>query len=116
MNNDQLETCLRSLKSSSCEPDKIDGDLEERMMNLCVSTRTKRRRMNQLAAIAAVLLISGTGFVALGGDTAVMNYISPSTEKDEEGNTIPHDFSVGKWMHSLHDHLWEHFRRHHVGH
>ena len=115
MNDDQLEACLRNLKSSSREPDKIDGYLEERMMELCSNTRKKCRRTKQVAAIMALLLVSGTGFVALGGDSAVMNYISPSTEKDAEGNPVPHDFSLARWMHRIHDHLWEHFRSHHGG-
>ncbi len=115
MNNDQLEACLRNLKSSSREPDRIDGCLEGRMMELCTSAKKKRVRTKRLAAIMALLLVSGTGFVALGGDSAVMNYVSPSTEKDAEGNPVPYDFSLGKWMHRLHDHLWEHFHRHHGG-
>ena len=110
MNEDQLEVCLRNLKSSSREPDKIDRCLEERMMELCSDLKKNRRRTKRLAATVALLLISGTGFVALGGDSAVMNYISPSTEKDAEGNPVPYDFNWGKWMHGLHDHLWEHFR------
>ena len=115
MNEDQLEACLKNLKSSSREPDKIDGFLEERMMELCSGLKKNRRRTKRLAVIMALLLVSGTGFVALGGDSAVMNYIAPSAEKDAEGNSLPYDFSLGRWMHGLHDHLWEHFRKLHGG-
>ncbi len=115
MNDDQLEVCLRNLKSSSREPDSIDGCLEERMMELQSGLNKSRRRTKRWAVIMALLLVSGTGFVALGGDSAVMNYIAPSTEKDAEGNPVPYDFSWGKWMHGVHDHLWQHFRRHHGG-
>ena len=115
MNNDQLEACLGNLKSSSREPDKVDGCLEERMMELYSSIGKKRRRTKRLAVCMTVLLIAGTSFVALGGDSAVMNYVAPSTEKDADGNPVPYDINWGKWMHSLHDHLWEHFRSHHGG-
>ena len=115
MNNDQLEACLKSLKSSSVEPDSIDSCLEERMMELCVTTTRKRRRTRRWIAMMALLMVFCTGFVAMGGDRAVLNYLSPSTEMDEEGNLVPHDFSLGKWMHRLHDHLWEHFHGAHGG-
>ena len=65
-----------------------------------------------MVTVMALLLISGTGFVAMGGDSAVMNYISPSTEKDMEGNPVPYDFSLGSWMLKMHDHLWNHFHGH----
>ncbi len=78
-------------------------------MDLYSSMRRRRLRASRCAAAAALFLVLGTGFVALGGDSAVINLISPSTEKDAEGNLIPHDFSVGKWLHRLHDHLWDHF-------
>jgi hypothetical protein len=109
MNDEQLEACFRNLKSSSCEPDNVDSQLEERMMDLNASLKKNRRRTKQLAFIMAMLLITCTGFVAVGGDSVVMNLISPSTEKDAAGNPIPYDFNWGKWIHSLHDHLWEHF-------
>ncbi|HUP78841.1 MAG TPA: hypothetical protein VM260_09815 [Pirellula sp.] len=115
MNEDQLEACLKKLKSSSREPDKIDGCLEKRMMELCSGLKKNRRRTKRLAVIMALLLVSGTGFVAFGGDSAVMNYIAPSAEKDAEGNPVLYDFSWGKWMHSIHDHLREHFRSQHSG-
>ena len=115
MNNEQLESCLITLKSSSREPDVINGCLEERMMELHLSLKKRSLRTKRLTAIMALLLVSGTGFVALGGDSAVVNYISPSTEKDAEGNVVPHDFSMGKWLHRIHDHLWEHFHSHHSG-
>ena len=85
------------------------------MMELSSSTIKKSISTKRYVAIMAVLLASGTGFVALGGDSAVVNYISPSTEKDAEGNIVPHDFSMGKWLHGLHDHLWEHFHGRHDG-
>lgn len=113
MNDDQLEASLKNLKSSSREPDAIDTCLEERMMELNTMVKKKRLRTKKLAAIMAVFLIFGTGFIALGGDTAVMNYIVPSSELDIEGNPIPYDFSVGKWLHQLHDHLWDHFHESH---
>lgn len=115
MNDDQLEACLRNLKSSSSEPDNIDSCLEERIMELHSGLSKSRRRTKQWALIMAMLLISGTGFVALGGDSAVMNYIAPSAEKDADGNPVPHDFSWSKWMHRVHDHLWQHFHNHHGG-
>jgi hypothetical protein len=115
MNNDQLEACLKNLKSSSCEPDKIDGRLEERMMELSSKLRKKRRKTKHLAVVTVLLLVSATGFVALGGDSVVMNYIAPSTERDANGNPVPYDFDWGKWLHSVHDHLWEHFHGHHGG-
>ncbi len=115
MNNEQLESCLIKLKSSSREPDRIDGCLEERMMELHASTKKRSLRTKRVAAIMALLLVSGTGFVALGGDAAVVNYVSPSTEIDADGKVVPHDFSMGKWLHRMHDHLWEHFHRHHRG-
>ena len=82
-------------------------------MDLHASIGRKRFVTRRLAAIMVVFLVTGTGFVAMGGDTAVINYVSPSTEKDAEGNIVPHDFSFGKWMHQMHDHLWHHFQRHH---
>jgi hypothetical protein len=112
MNDDQLEACLRSLKSSSREPDTIDSHLEERMMDLSSKIKTRRRRTKRAVVIMALFLVSGMGFVALGGDSAVMNYISPSMEKDAEGNAVPYDFSLAKWMRKMHDHLWEHFHGH----
>ena len=115
MNDDQLEARLRDLKSSLREPDKLDTCLEDRIMALSTCTTKKCNRKKRLVAVMAVLLVTGTGFVALGGDSAVVNYISPSTEKDAEGNIVPHDFSLGKWFHQVHDHLWEHFHRHHGG-
>ncbi|MEI8212567.1 MAG: hypothetical protein WCI02_10490 [Planctomycetota bacterium] len=113
MNNDQIEEYLMGLKSSSREPDAIDGELEERMMNLHLSMGKKRLRSRRLAVAMALGLVFGTSFVAMGGDTAVINFVSPSTEKDEDGNPIPHDFSVGKWLHQAHDHLYKHFREFH---
>ena len=113
MNNDQLEACLKDLKSSSYEPDKIDSRLEERMMELSSKLRKKRRKTKHLAVVTVLLLVSATGFVALGGDSVVMNYIAPSTERDAEGNPVPYDFDWGKWLHSVHDHLWQHFHGHH---
>ena len=110
MNDDQLEACLRNVKSSSREPDRIDGHLEERMMELFSGTGKRRLRRKRLAAFLAILLVSGSGFVSLGGDSAVMNYISPSTEKDADGNPVPYKMNWGKWMHAVHDHLREHFR------
>lgn len=115
MNEDQLDVRLRDLKSSSREPDTFDTCLEDRIMELSACTTKKRRRTKKLAALMAVFLVSGTGFVALGGDSAVVNYISPSTEKDADGNIVPHDFSLGKWFHKIHDHLFEYFHGHHGG-
>ena len=109
MNDDQLEACLKSLKSSSIEPDRIDVNLEEQMMELNCNIQKRKRRTKRIVTIMALLLASATGFVALGGDSAVMNYISPSTEKDADGNTVPYDFRWGKWLHKMHDHVWEHF-------
>jgi hypothetical protein len=113
MHNDQVESCLRELGSSSREPDGIDKNLEERMMDLHASIGKRSILTRRLAAVVVVLLVTGTGFVAIGGDTAVVNYVSPSTEVDADGNIVPHDFSLGKWMHRVHDHLWDHFRSHH---
>ena len=79
-------------------------------MELCSSTGKSRQRRKRLAAIMAMLFVSGSGFVALGGDSAVANYIFPSTEKDAEGKPVPYELEWGKWMHRIHDHLWEHFR------
>jgi hypothetical protein len=45
----------------------------------------------------------------------MVNYISPSTEKDADGNIVPHDFSLGKWFHKAHDHLFEYFHDLHRG-
>ena len=115
MNDDQLEARLRDLKSSSREPDRLDTSLEDRMMKLSTCTTKNRIRTKRLVAVMAVFLAMGTGFVALGGDAAVVNYISPSTEKDADGNIVPHDFSVGKWFHEVHDHLWNHFHCLHDG-
>ena len=115
MNNDNqlLEACLRKLKSSSREPEEIDERLEERMMELNLNVRKKRTRTKRVATVLALLLVSGTGFVALGGDSVVMNYIAPSNEKDAQGNPVPYDFDWGNWFHSIHNHLWEHFHGHH---
>lgn len=113
MNDDQLEMCLRNLKSSSREPDTIDNNLEERMMGLSSKIKMSRRRTKRIITVMALVLLSGTGFVALGGDSVVMNYIAPSHEKDTEGNPIPSDFSLGKWLHKIHDHVWEHFKSRH---
>ena len=115
MNEDQLDVRLRDLKSSSREPDTIDTSLEDRIMKLSTCSTMKRRRTKRLVTMVAVLLVSGTGFVALGGDSAVVNYISPSTEKDADGNIVPHDFSLGKWFHKAHDHLFEYFHDLHNG-
>lgn len=115
MNEDPLETRLRDLKSSPCGPDTFDTCLEDRMMELSTYTMKKRIRTKRFVAMMAVILVAGTGFVALGGDSAVVNYISPSTEKDAEGNIVPHDFSLGKWFHEIHDHVWEHFHGRHGG-
>ncbi len=109
MINDPLEVCLKNLKSSSREPDEIDGRLEERIMELSTSLRMKKRRSRRFISTMALLLITGTGFVAFGGDSAVMNYIAPSDEKDAEGNPVPYDFNWGHWLHRAHDHLWDHF-------
>jgi hypothetical protein len=113
MNGEQVEAYLLGLKSSSREPDAIDSELEDRMMNLHLSMGRKRRRTRRLAVAMALVLVFGTSFVAMGGDSAVINFISPSTEKDADGNPIPHDYSVGKWLHRIHDHLWKHFREFH---
>jgi hypothetical protein len=91
----------------------IDNELEDRMISLYSTMGKKRVRTRRLAVLMALVLVSGTSFVALGGDSVVMNYISPSTEKDADGNPIPYDFSVGKWLHRVHDHLWKHFREFH---
>jgi hypothetical protein len=115
MNEDQLDVRLRDLKSSSREPDTFDTCLEDRIMKLSTCTTIKRRRTKKLVTMVAVLLVSGTGFVALGGDSAVVNYISPSTEKDADGNIVPHDFSLGKWLHKAHDHMFEYFHDLHTG-
>lgn len=112
MNDDQLEMCLRDMKSSSCEPDKVDGILEEQIMGLSSSLKKGRRSRKQMLTLAAIVLLSATGFVALGGDSAVMNYIAPSQEKDADGNPVPYDFSWGDWMHKIHDHVWDHFKSH----
>ena len=113
MNDDQLEACLKDLKSSSREPDTIDSFLEERVMKMSSNINRKQIRTKRLIVILSVLLVSATGFVALGGDSAVVNYISPSTEKDADGNTVPYDFSIGKWLHNMHDHIYDHFHRQH---
>ena len=113
MTKDPLEACLENLKSSSREPDTIDGPLEERMMELSTKLKKKSKRTRRLTAVVALLLISGSGFVALGGDSAVMNYIAPSTELDAQGNPVPYDIDWGGWLHRIHDHLWEHFHGRH---
>lgn len=113
MNEDQLDVRLRDLKSSSRGPDTFDTCLEDRIMKLSTCATKNRKRTQKLVAMMAVLLVAGTGFVALGGDSAVVNYISPSTEKDADGNIVPHDFSLGKWLHKAHDQLFEYFHGHH---
>ena len=115
MNEDQLDVRLRDLKSSSREPDTFDTCLEDRIMNLSTCTMQNRKTTKRLVAMMVVLLVSGTGFVALGGDSAVVNYISPSTEKDADGKIVPHDFSLGKWFHKAHDQLFEYFHDLHRG-
>lgn len=115
MNDDQLEARLRDLKSSSREPDRLDTCLEDRIKKLSTSTTKNRIRTSRLVALMAILLVTGTGFVALGGDAVEVNYISPSREKDADGKIVPHDFSLGKWFHEVHNHLWNHFHGHHDG-
>jgi hypothetical protein len=83
------------------------------MMELSMNLRKKSRRTKRVAIFMALLLVSGTGFVALGGDSVVMNFIAPSAERDAQGNPVPYDFDWGNFFHSIHDHLWEHFHGHH---
>ncbi len=116
MNDDQLDMCLRSLKSSSCEPAEINVVLEERMMNLFSSLKKREGRTRRLATAIALLLIGGTGFIALGGDSMVMNYIVPTSTVDEFGNAV--EPPVPRWgglMRHIHDHLWRHWHGHSQG-
>ena len=121
MNDNQLEDCLKNLMASQCGPASVDARLEERIMIEFSKSKSKRRRTRRLAFIGAVFLICGTGFVALGGDLAVMNYISPTSAVDASGNPVSH--SESRWsgfcrhvhvhlMH-IHNHLWDHWRSHH---
>lgn len=116
MNDDQVEACFAKLKSSSREPDMIDNELENRMIQLHSKMGRNRIRSRRVAVVMALLLLSGSSFVAFGGDTVVANYIAPSSEKEADGNPIPHDFSIGKWLHQAHDHLWKHFHAMHGTH
>ena len=116
MNDDQLDKCFQNLKSSVNVPVTIDTRLEERVMELTTCLKNRRTRTRRLVATIALLFVAGTGFVAMGGDSAVINYISPSAELDEQGNPIPYDANWGKWLRSFHDHVWEHFRMHHNSH
>lgn len=109
MNNEKLEMQLRELKSSANAPDDFDRGLEDKILELSVNMQKKRRRARRLTACIALFLVSATGFVALGGDSVVMNYIAPSSDRDAAGNPIPYEVNWGKWLHKMHDHLWEHF-------
>jgi len=87
---------LRFVVGFSREPDTLDTCLEDRIMELSTCTMKKRIRTTRFLAVMAVLLVTGEGFIALGGDVAMVNCISPSTEKDADGNIVPHEFSLGE--------------------
>ena len=109
MNNEQLESYLKKLKSSSSGPDVLDDRIEERIMKEFSVMKSNRSRMRRVAIVFSVLLICGTGFVAAGGDAAVKNYISSGSETDASGNPIPDSESL--WTYLLR-HVHEHLRSH----
>ena len=109
MNNEQLESYLKKLKSSSSGPDVLDDRIEEKIMKEFSVMKSNRSRMRRVAIVFAVLLICGTGFVVAGGDAAVKNYISSGSETDASGNPIPDSESL--WTYLLR-HVHEHLRSH----
>lgn len=109
MNNEQLECCLKKLKSSSGEPDIIDDRIEEKMMKEFSVMKSNRTRMRRVAVVFAVLLICCTGFVAVGGDATIKNYISATAEVDENGNPVPDSEPLWTYlMRHVHEHLKSH--------
>ena len=114
MKNEQLESYLKTLKSSAPNPDVIDEFLENRMiaeMNQRSVRFSGQRPAFKLAffAIGCVVLM----FVGV----VVADNINVSTNKtDVAGNVVVHSESLWKYvLHHVHEHLralHEHLRRH----
>ena len=106
MNENQLESCLKKLKSSSCEPDGFDEQIEARIRKEFHMLKSNRRRRNRIAVVLAVFVICGTGFVVAGGDETVMQLLSSPTVTDATGNPSEKSNSLwSKFISHIHDHL-----------
>ena len=114
MNNEQLESCLKKLKSSSREPDVIDELLEKRIMNE-MKQRSSRTGVRRLAFKLSIFLVCFAGLLCVGA--VVADNISVATSKlDPDGNVVVHSESLWKYlMYHVHEHLkdlHEHLRGH----
>jgi len=106
VNNEQLESCLRKLKSSSCEPDVCDDRIEEKIMKEHLQMKSNRGRMKRVVVVFALLLLCGAGFVVAGADATVMNYFNSNSERDANGNPVQEAESLWTYMlRHVHDHL-----------
>lgn len=112
MNNEQLESCLKRLKSSSCGPGAADESIEKLMMNEFATLKSNQIRTRRIALVFGIILLCGTGFVAAGGDVSVKNYIGSSSDVD--GNPIHESESLWFYLiRHVHAHLGRHGSMHH---
>ncbi len=114
MNNEQLESCLKKLKSSSRKPDMIDEVLEKRIMNE-MNQRSNRSGIKRLAFKLSIFLACCVGLFFVGA--VVADNINVATSKlDPEGNVVVHSESLWKYlMYHVHAHLrdlHEHLKGH----
>lgn len=113
MNNEQLESCLRQWNRNSDEPVTINTLLEEKMMQEMNLVQARRKRLRRICLQVGALFLGVTVFLVAGGDAAVVNYVSPSTTVDDQGNPVPQYESI--WTSFLH-HVHEHLRQLHGKH
>ncbi len=114
MNDEELESCLEKLKSSSHEPDGIDELLEKRIMKE-MNNRSNRGGVKRLAFKLSILLVCLVGVLFVGA--VVADNINVATSKlDPEGNVVVHSESLWKYLkYHVHEHLrgfHEHLRGH----
>lgn len=106
MDDQHLESCLRKLRSSSSEPDSVNASLEERIMKEFAVVKLGKRRAKRVVFALVIFAVCGLGFLAAGGDAAVVNYVAPPTEKGEDGKQIPKYQPMWKpLIHHIHEHL-----------
>lgn len=112
MNDQYLESCLQRLKSSACEPENVNERLEERIMEEYAMVQVGNRRSKRIKIALMLLVICSVGFLAAGGDAAVVNGVAGSFEStggdrsQQQNKSIPKYQPIWKMlMHHVHDHI-----------
>ena len=110
MNNDQLEYYLKKLSACPSEQAVFDERIEERMNKEFRLMKSNRKSRNRLAIALLFFLMCGTGFVVMGGENNFLNYLSSTSQFDEEGNAIQ---ATDSWWISMLRHVHQHFHDFH---